>query len=126
MSDNPSLLPAALDGPPLARERRCRPAHALRPWQRVGDSVTLADIAAALLFVGVVAYAIFGGADFGTGVWDLLGGDAPADDKVAGENVVDWVSIRSGPQVMERSVRLLPKWLGNTPGRDGKRGGARP
>ena len=38
--------------------------------------MTLADVAAALLFVGVVAYAIFGGADFGTGVWDLLAGDA--------------------------------------------------
>ena len=33
-------------------------------------------MAAALLFVGVVAYAIFGGADFGSGMWDLLAGDA--------------------------------------------------
>ncbi len=38
--------------------------------------MSLADVAAALLFVGVVAYAIFGGADFGTGVWDLFAGDA--------------------------------------------------
>jgi len=38
--------------------------------------VSLPDAAAALLFVGVVAYAILGGADFGTGVWDLLAGDA--------------------------------------------------
>jgi cytochrome d ubiquinol oxidase subunit II len=38
--------------------------------------VNLADTAAALLFVGVVAYAVFGGADFGSGVWDLLAGDA--------------------------------------------------
>jgi cytochrome d ubiquinol oxidase subunit II len=38
--------------------------------------VNLADVAAALLFLGVVAYAILGGADFGTGVWDLLAGDA--------------------------------------------------
>ncbi|MFN8022187.1 MAG: cytochrome d ubiquinol oxidase subunit II [Acidimicrobiales bacterium] len=38
--------------------------------------MTLADVAAVLLFVGVVAYAIFGGADFGSGVWDLLAGDA--------------------------------------------------
>ncbi len=34
------------------------------------------DVAAALLFLGVAAYAILGGADFGTGVWDLLAGDA--------------------------------------------------
>ena len=32
--------------------------------------------AAALLFVGVVVYAVFGGADFGSGIWDLLAGDA--------------------------------------------------
>lgn len=38
--------------------------------------MSLADTAAALLFVGVVAYALFGGADFGSGVWDLLAGDA--------------------------------------------------
>ncbi len=38
--------------------------------------MTLPDAAAALLFVGVVAYAILGGADFGSGVWDLLAGDA--------------------------------------------------
>lgn len=38
--------------------------------------MTLADLVAALLFLGVVAYALFGGADFGSGVWDLLAGDA--------------------------------------------------
>ncbi len=36
----------------------------------------LSDLVAALMFVGVVAYALFGGADFGSGVWDLLAGDA--------------------------------------------------
>jgi cytochrome bd ubiquinol oxidase subunit II len=38
--------------------------------------MSLADTAAALLFIGVVAYAVFGGADFGSGVWDLLAGNA--------------------------------------------------
>ena len=38
--------------------------------------MNLADLAAVLMFVGVVAYSIFGGADFGSGVWDLLAGDA--------------------------------------------------
>jgi cytochrome d ubiquinol oxidase subunit II len=38
--------------------------------------VELSDIVAALMFLGVVAYAIFGGADFGSGVWDLVAGDA--------------------------------------------------
>ncbi|WP_426571562.1 cytochrome d ubiquinol oxidase subunit II [Aquihabitans sp. McL0605] len=31
---------------------------------------------ACILFIGVLAYAIFGGADFGAGIWDLLAGGA--------------------------------------------------
>jgi cytochrome d ubiquinol oxidase subunit II len=38
--------------------------------------VSLADLCAALMFFGVVAYAIFAGADFGSGVWDLFAGNA--------------------------------------------------
>ncbi len=33
-----------------------------------------ADVAAAVLWTGVVAYAVFGGADFGAGFWDLVAG----------------------------------------------------
>ncbi len=35
-----------------------------------------ADIAAGVLWFGATAYALFGGADFGGGFWDLLAGDA--------------------------------------------------
>lgn len=38
--------------------------------------MSVADICAALMFLGVVAYAILAGADFGSGVWDLLAGNA--------------------------------------------------
>lgn len=38
--------------------------------------MTFADAAAVLLWIGVVAYAIFGGADFGAGFWDLFAGGA--------------------------------------------------
>ena len=38
--------------------------------------MALSDLIAALMFLGVVAYALFGGADFGTGVWDLTAGNA--------------------------------------------------
>ena len=34
--------------------------------------MSLVDLIAALMFVGVIAYALFGGADFGSGIWDLL------------------------------------------------------
>jgi cytochrome d ubiquinol oxidase subunit II len=38
--------------------------------------VTAADLVAVVLFFGVTAYALFGGADFGAGFWDLIAGDA--------------------------------------------------
>ena len=31
---------------------------------------------AVVLFIGITAYAVFGGADFGAGIWDLLAGGA--------------------------------------------------
>lgn len=38
--------------------------------------MSVVNIAAALMFVGVLAYGIFGGADYGSGMWDLLAGSA--------------------------------------------------
>ncbi|MDT7705519.1 MAG: cytochrome bd ubiquinol oxidase subunit [Pseudonocardiales bacterium] len=36
--------------------------------------MTLADAVLGVMFVGLIAYGLFGGADFGAGVWDLLAG----------------------------------------------------
>jgi cytochrome d ubiquinol oxidase subunit II len=36
--------------------------------------VSLADSCAVLLFLGVIAYGVFAGADFGSGFWDLTAG----------------------------------------------------
>jgi cytochrome bd ubiquinol oxidase subunit II len=36
----------------------------------------VSDVIAVVLFVGVIAYALFGGADFGAGFWDLVAGGA--------------------------------------------------
>lgn len=36
----------------------------------------MSTVVACILFLGVVIYAIFGGADFGAGIWDLLAGGA--------------------------------------------------
>jgi cytochrome d ubiquinol oxidase subunit II len=41
-----------------------------------------ADICAAILWTGVTLYAIFGGADFGAGVWDLLAGGGERAERV--------------------------------------------
>ncbi len=39
------------------------------------------EVVAVILFFGVTAYAIFGGADFGAGFWDLLAGGAERGDR---------------------------------------------
>ena len=38
--------------------------------------MTSADLVAAVMFGAIVLYAVFAGADFGSGIWDLLAGDA--------------------------------------------------
>ncbi len=38
--------------------------------------MTMADVAAVILWTGATLYAVFGGADFGGGFWDLIAGDA--------------------------------------------------
>jgi cytochrome d ubiquinol oxidase subunit II len=36
--------------------------------------VSLAEVVLGIMFVGLIAYALFAGADFGAGIWDLLSG----------------------------------------------------
>ena len=36
--------------------------------------MTLAETVLGVMFVGLIAYGLFGGADFGAGIWDLLAG----------------------------------------------------
>lgn len=38
--------------------------------------MTVFDAVALILFLGVIAYAVLGGADFGSGIWDLTAGNA--------------------------------------------------
>jgi cytochrome d ubiquinol oxidase subunit II len=46
--------------------------------------VSKADAAAAILWVGATFYALFGGADFGGGFWDLIAGDAEKGERPRG------------------------------------------
>ncbi|MGY1823097.1 cytochrome d ubiquinol oxidase subunit II [Geodermatophilus sp. SYSU D00079] len=59
--------------------------------------MTLAEVVLSVMFVGLVAYGVFGGADFGAGIWDLLAGG----------------TRRGGPQrgLIERSI--APIWEAN-------------
>ena len=43
--------------------------------------MTRADLAAVILWTGATIYAVFGGADFGGGLWDLIAGDAEKGDR---------------------------------------------
>ncbi len=43
--------------------------------------MTRADICAAILWVGATFYALFGGADFGAGFWDLIAGGAERGER---------------------------------------------
>jgi cytochrome bd ubiquinol oxidase subunit II len=47
--------------------------------------MSTADVCAVILWAGVTLYAIFGGADFGAGVWDLLAGSGERADRVRGQ-----------------------------------------
>jgi cytochrome bd ubiquinol oxidase subunit II len=40
-----------------------------------------ADVVAAILWIGVTLYAVFGGADFGAGMWDLLAGPSERGER---------------------------------------------
>lgn len=46
--------------------------------------MTLADVVLVIIWLGVSAYGLFGGADFGAGFWDLLAGDARKGASVRG------------------------------------------
>jgi cytochrome bd ubiquinol oxidase subunit II len=43
--------------------------------------VTRADVAAVILWIGATLYAVFGGADFGAGLWDLIAGGAERGER---------------------------------------------
>jgi cytochrome d ubiquinol oxidase subunit II len=43
--------------------------------------MTEADVAAGILWTGATLYAVFGGADFGGGLWDLIAGDAEKGER---------------------------------------------
>jgi len=47
-----------------------------------------ADAVAAMLWTGVTAYAVFGGADFGAGFWSLVAGGGPRGQRA--RELVDW------------------------------------
>lgn len=64
--------------------------------------MTLANAVALVLFVGVTLYAVFGGADFGSGFWDLTAGGA-----ARGARVRALVDVAIGPVWEANHVWLI-------------------
>ena len=54
-----------------------------------------ADVVAVILWIGVTLYAVFGGADFGGGMWDLLAGQSERGERAR------WLIDRSIAPVWE-------------------------
>ena len=66
---------------------------------------------AVMLFVGVTAYALFGGADFGAGFWDLVAGGAERGERPRrGHRSLDRTGVGSKPCVADLLFRRL--WTG--------------
>ena len=59
-----------------------------------GSAMSLVDVVAAMMFLGVVVYALFAGADFGSGVWDLLAGEGERARACAGRSTA--ASVQCG------------------------------
>jgi cytochrome d ubiquinol oxidase subunit II len=64
--------------------------------------VSLADVAVAILLLGVTAYAVLGGADFGAGFWDLTAGGARRGARLRG-----MVKLAMGPVWEANHVWLI-------------------
>ena len=62
----------------------------------------MSDVVAVILMLGITAYALFGGADFGAGFWDLTAGDA---ERGAGPRAV--ISHSIGPVWEANHVWLI-------------------
>ena len=60
------------------------------------------DAVAAILWIGITFYAVFGGADFGGGMWDLLAGRDQPESGRAGARPLTTVP---GPRSTARSPR---------------------
>ncbi|HEY3192486.1 MAG TPA: cytochrome d ubiquinol oxidase subunit II [Solirubrobacterales bacterium] len=74
--------------------------------------MSTADVCAAILWAGVTLYAIFGGADFGAGVWDLLAdlhitGRAGARPRISAERVRGQIDRSIGPVWEANHVWLI-------------------
>ena len=75
--------------------------------------MTLAEVVLGVMFVGLIAYALFGGADFGAGIWDLLaGGTRRGAPPARGDRARDRAGLGGQPRLADlragRAVDRVP------------------
>src|SRR4051794_7375886 len=87
---DPARHVAALAGRRRVGDRGAVRAARRRAGRRVGRgrAVSTADAVAGVLWTGVTAYAVFGGADFGAGFWSLAAGGGVHGRRA--RDLVDW------------------------------------
>ena len=95
------FLAAALSGCSAASPRS-RP----RPRWRRRCALMLPEICLGLVVLGITAYAVLGGADFGAGFWDLTaGGDAPRRPRARHGAALDEPGVGGQPRVADLRAR---------------------
>src|SRR5205823_5393347 len=93
LSGRRSLRDAAQACPSADRYRRAAPGNSRQGVRTTsGRFVMLPELAAAAIVVGLSAYLVLGGADFGAGFWDLTAGGARRGARVRG-----MIKIAMGP-----------------------------
>ena len=69
------------------------------PWSDVELDLAFAN--GAVLLLGIVLYALLGGADFGGGIWDLLARGPRADDAAPGDRPRDRPDLGGEPRLAD-------------------------
>ena len=104
---------AALDEPAVpARRRVRRPGRAVRACRRRRDAAETAEagavstVVAVVLLLALAAYAVFGGADFGAGLWDLVaGGPDQGASAARTHRAVDRSGLGGQPRLADLHLR---------------------
>ncbi len=74
--------------------------------RRAGGGQPMSTLVAVVLFIGITAYAIFGGADFGAGIWDLLAGGTERGESATGDHrPLHRAGVGSQPRVAHLLLR---------------------
>ena len=88
------------------RRRPVRAAGVRRPSRCRGGGGPMSDLVAVVLLLGLTAYAVFGGADFGAGFWDLTAGSPERGAAAArADRALDRTGLGGQPRLADLRLR---------------------